>query len=119
LGCGAREAYDMALLPSGSTSGSSNAQASFQAMVNRVFLKHLDQSVVVSLKDMLIFLRSSEEHEQHTHQVLGAVEGRQASRGNRKGGCGCSGPCHPTALIAATAAPHSVPTSVYRAKSFS
>lgn len=50
--------------------GLSNAPATFQRMMNEVFLPILNRSVVVYLDDILVFSRSEREHADHLREVL-------------------------------------------------
>jgi hypothetical protein len=42
-----------------------NAPAHFMYLMNSVFMLELDKCVVVFIDDILIYLRSMEEHEEH------------------------------------------------------
>ena len=53
--------------------GLTNAPATFQAVMNRLF-GHLHQFCVVYLDDILIFSKTPEEHEQHLSAVLQILE---------------------------------------------
>lgn len=50
--------------------GLSNAPATFQAAMNRVFAKYLHKFVVIYLDDIMIYSRTKEEHLQHLRLVL-------------------------------------------------
>ncbi|WVZ81777.1 hypothetical protein U9M48_029119 [Paspalum notatum var. saurae] len=50
--------------------GLTNAPAYFMNMINMIFMKELDQCVVVFIDDILIFSKTREEHEQHLRIVL-------------------------------------------------
>ncbi|XP_017970466.1 PREDICTED: uncharacterized protein LOC108660710 [Theobroma cacao] len=50
--------------------GLTNAPVAFMDLMNRVFRAYLDRFVVVFIDDILIYLRSWEEHKQHTRIVL-------------------------------------------------
>ncbi|WVZ71092.1 hypothetical protein U9M48_019716 [Paspalum notatum var. saurae] len=50
--------------------GLTNAPAYFMNMMNMIFMKELDQCVVVFIVDILIFSRTKEEHKQHLRIVL-------------------------------------------------
>jgi hypothetical protein len=39
-------------------------------LMNMVFMEYLDKFVVVFIDDILVYLRSQEEHEDHLHLVL-------------------------------------------------
>ena len=58
--------YEYLVMPFGLT----NAPATFQAFINNVLRKHLDQFVVVYLDDILIYSRTLSEHKVHVRQVL-------------------------------------------------
>ena len=58
--------YEWRVLPMGLT----NAPATFQRTMNRLFSDVLDKYVVVYLDDILIFSRDLESHEKHVHEVL-------------------------------------------------
>ena len=42
----------------------------FMSLMNGVFCTYLDQCVIIFLDDILIYLKTKEEHEVHLHQVL-------------------------------------------------
>ncbi|WVZ50140.1 hypothetical protein U9M48_001426 [Paspalum notatum var. saurae] len=50
--------------------GLTNAPAYFMNMMNMIFMRELDQCVVVFIDDILIFSKTREEHEQHLRIVL-------------------------------------------------
>jgi len=50
--------------------GITNAPAYFMNMMNKVFMEELDKFVVVFIDDILIYLRSAEEHERHLRVIL-------------------------------------------------
>jgi hypothetical protein len=50
--------------------GLTNASAHFMYLMNSVFMPELDKFVVVFIDDILIYLRSMEEHEEHLRIVL-------------------------------------------------
>ncbi|KAM4058458.1 reverse transcriptase (RNA-dependent DNA polymerase) [Hirsutella rhossiliensis] len=54
--------------------GLTNAPATFQRMINNVLREHLDIFVVVYLDDILIFSDTLEEHKEHVHKVLRALQ---------------------------------------------
>ena len=54
--------------------GLTNAPASFQTMINHVLREYLDLFVVVYLDDILIFSQTLEEHKEHVHKVLQALQ---------------------------------------------
>jgi hypothetical protein len=47
-----------------------NAPAYFMYLMNKVFLEFLDKFVMMFIDDILVYLRSEEEHEEHLHLVL-------------------------------------------------
>jgi len=60
------ECYTYVVMPFGLT----NALAAFMDLMNRVFKPYLDQFVVVLIDDMLIYLRTPEEHTHHLRIIL-------------------------------------------------
>jgi hypothetical protein len=50
--------------------GLTNAPAHFMYLTNSVFMSELDKFVVVFIDDIVIYLRSIEEHEEHLRIVL-------------------------------------------------
>jgi hypothetical protein len=50
--------------------GLTNALAYFMYLMNKVFMEYLDKFVVVFIDDILIFLKTEEEHESHLRLVL-------------------------------------------------
>jgi len=58
--------YQFRVLPFGLT----NAPATFQALMNRVFGNDIGKFVLVYLDDILIYSKSKEEHEKHLTAVL-------------------------------------------------
>jgi hypothetical protein len=62
--------YEYLVMPFGLT----NAPATFQRMINNVLREYLDVFVVCYLDDILIFSRTEEEHTEHVHRVLQALE---------------------------------------------
>jgi hypothetical protein len=62
--------YEYLVMPFGLT----NAPATFQRMINNVLREYLDVFVVCYLDDILIFSGTEEEHTEHVHKVLQALE---------------------------------------------
>jgi hypothetical protein len=62
--------YEYLVMPFGLT----NAPATFQRMINNVLREHLDIFVVCYLDDILIFSETEEEHTEHVHKVLQALQ---------------------------------------------
>ncbi len=54
--------------------GLTNAPATFQAFVNNVLRRYLDQFVIVYLDDILVYSKTKEEHVQHVKKVLQALK---------------------------------------------
>ncbi|GKU15433.1 unnamed protein product, partial [Fusarium langsethiae] len=54
--------------------GLTNAPATFQRMINNVLRQYLDVFVVCYLDDILIFSDNEEEHREHVHKVLKALQ---------------------------------------------
>ena len=54
-----------------------NAQATFQAMMNKILREFLDHGVVVYLNDILIYLNSEEEHIELLRKVLAKLKEHQ------------------------------------------
>ena len=50
--------------------GLKNAPSAFMDLMNRVFNQYLDKFVVVFIDDILVYLRSREEHEFYLNNVL-------------------------------------------------
>ena len=65
--------YDFLVMPFGLT----NAPIAFMDLMNRVFNQYLDQFVVVFIDDILVYLRSREEHEFHLNIVLQTLRGKK------------------------------------------
>ncbi len=62
--------YEYTVLPFGLT----KAPATFQRIINNVLREHLDHFVVIYLDDILVFSDTLEEHKEHVHQVLNALQ---------------------------------------------
>ncbi|KAL4291968.1 hypothetical protein GQ457_14G013250 [Hibiscus cannabinus] len=58
--------YEFVVMPFGLT----NAHVAFMDMMNRVFQSYLDQFVVVSIDDILIYSKTEADHEEHLRTVL-------------------------------------------------
>jgi len=64
--------------------GSVNAPVTFQAMMNTILRELLDQGVVVYLDDILIYLKTMEEHEAQGKQVRARLESHDVAVSLRK-----------------------------------
>ena len=64
--CTRYEHFEYNIMPFGFT----NALVIFQHMMNNIFLKYLDDFVVIYLDDILIFSKNSTKHEHHVCLVL-------------------------------------------------
>ena len=53
--------------------GVSNAPATFQRLINKVFAKELDAFILVYLDDILVFSQTKEEHFEHIRTALGRL----------------------------------------------
>ncbi|KAF5013432.1 hypothetical protein FDECE_563, partial [Fusarium decemcellulare] len=62
--------YEYLVMPFGLT----NAPAAFQRMINNVLREYLDVFVVCYLDDILIFSDTEEQHTEHVHKVLAALQ---------------------------------------------
>ena len=54
--------------------GLTNAPAVFMDYMNKIFRPYLDKFVVVFIDDILVYLRTKEEHEEHLKVVLGILK---------------------------------------------
>jgi ribonuclease HI len=50
--------------------GLTNAPAYYMYLMNKVFMEYLDKFVMVFIDDILVYLRSEEEHEEHLRLAL-------------------------------------------------
>jgi hypothetical protein len=50
--------------------GLSNAPAQFMYLMNSVFMPELDKFVMVFIDDILVYSKSTEDHEEHLRDVL-------------------------------------------------
>jgi hypothetical protein len=57
--------------------GLTNAPAYFMNMMNKVFMDELDKCVIVFIDDILVFSKTTEEHEEHLRIVLGKLRQHQ------------------------------------------
>jgi hypothetical protein len=57
--------------------GLTNAPAHFMYLMNSVFMPELDKFVVVFIDDILVYLKSTEDHEEHLQVVLQRLRDRQ------------------------------------------
>ena len=57
--------------------GLTNALAAFMDLMNRVFHPYLDQFVVVSIDDIIVYSKDAQEHEQHLKIVLQILREKQ------------------------------------------
>ena len=66
--------------------GLTNAPAVFMCLMNNVMHKYLDKFVVMFIDDILIYLKSEEEHKEHSKFVLRELRDHQCfakfSKGN-------------------------------------
>lgn len=61
--------YEFVVMPFGLT----NAPAVFMDLMNRVCRPMLDRSVIVFIDNILVYLRSREQHEEHLREILGVL----------------------------------------------
>jgi hypothetical protein len=57
--------------------GLTNAPTYFMNMMNKVFMDELDKCVVVFIDNILVFSKTTEEHEEHLRIVLGKLRQQQ------------------------------------------
>jgi hypothetical protein len=57
--------------------GLMNAPAYFMNMMNKVFMDELDKCVIVFIDDILVFSKTTEEHQEHLRIVLGKLRQQQ------------------------------------------
>jgi hypothetical protein len=50
--------------------GLTNVPTYFMYLMNKVFMEYLDKFVMVFIDDILVYLRSEEEHEDHLRLIL-------------------------------------------------
>lgn len=65
--------YEFPIIPFGLT----NAPAIFMNLMNRVFHAFLDKFVVVFVDDILVYLKSEEDHAEHFESVLSTLRVNQ------------------------------------------
>jgi Reverse transcriptase (RNA-dependent DNA polymerase) len=51
-----------------------NTPISYQSFINNIFRKYLDDFVIAYLNDILIYLKTKEEHIKHVTAILEALE---------------------------------------------
>jgi hypothetical protein len=47
-----------------------NAPTYFMYLMNKIFMEYLDKFVMVFINDILVYLRSEEEHKDHLRLIL-------------------------------------------------
>jgi hypothetical protein len=57
--------------------GLTNAPAYFMYLMNKVFMEYLDRFIIVFIDDILIFSKTTEEHEEHLRLVLEKLRSNQ------------------------------------------
>ena len=57
--------------------GLMNAPAAFMDLMNRVFKPYLDRFIIVFIDDILVYSKSSLEHEEHLRIVLSTLRDKQ------------------------------------------
>ena len=50
--------------------GLTNALVAFMALINNMFQLYLDKFVIIFIDDILVYLKSKQEHQQHLKVVL-------------------------------------------------
>jgi hypothetical protein len=64
--------------------GLSNSPSVFQRVMNQIFKKQLNKSVLIYLDDILVFSKTPEEHLQHIKEVLETVKANHLSLKTKK-----------------------------------
>jgi hypothetical protein len=59
--------------------GLMNALTHFMYLMNSIFMPELDKFVVVFIDDILVYSKSTEDHEEHLRVVLGIISSMQNS----------------------------------------
>ena len=57
--------------------GLTNAPTVFMALMNKVFAKHLDHSIVVFINDVLVYSKNQKDHEEHLRMSLQLLRDNQ------------------------------------------
>ena len=65
--------YEFLVMPFGLT----NAPAAFMDLMNKVFRSYLDRFMIVFIDDILVYSKSSVEHEEHLRIVLNILRDKQ------------------------------------------